>query len=131
MSPRILVVDDEEAIVKLVSYNLQKEGFDTLAAVDGREAWEIIRQEKPDLIVLDIMMPEMDGFALCRLLRQEKILTPILMLTAKDEEIDKVLGLELGADDYLTKPFSPRELVARVKAILRRTDQRKPSEEGP
>ncbi|MGB4505100.1 MAG: response regulator transcription factor [Syntrophaceticus sp.] len=130
MSARILVVDDEEAIVRLVSYNLQKEGFDTLAAADGREAWEIIRREKPDLVVLDIMLPEMDGFALCRLLRQEKILTPILMLTAKDEEIDKVLGLELGADDYLTKPFSPRELVARVKAILRRTDERVSSEEG-
>jgi len=110
---------------------LQKDGFDTLAAADGREAWEIIRREKPDLIVLDIMLPEMDGFALCRLLRQEKILTPILMLTAKDEEIDKVLGLELGADDYLTKPFSPRELVARVKAILRRTDERMPSQDGP
>jgi two-component system alkaline phosphatase synthesis response regulator PhoP len=126
MSPKILVVDDEEAIVKLVSFNLQKEGFETIAAYDGREALELIHREHPDLVVLDVMLPEMDGFALCRLLRQEKISTPILMLTAKDEEIDKVLGLELGADDYLTKPFSPRELVARVKAILRRTAE--PSE---
>lgn len=126
MSPKILVVDDEEAIVKLVSFNLQKEGFETIAAYDGREALELIHREHPDLVVLDIMLPEMDGFDLCRLLRQEKISTPILMLTAKDEEIDKVLGLELGADDYLTKPFSPRELVARVKAILRRTSE--PSE---
>ncbi len=130
MSPRVLVVDDEEAIVKLVAFNLQKEGFRTLAAGDGREAWEIIQQEKPDLIVLDVMLPEMDGFTLCRMLRQEKITTPILMLTARDEEIDKVLGLELGADDYLTKPFSPRELVARVKAILRRINGEKPFEDG-
>lgn len=130
MSPRVLVVDDEEAIVKLVAFNLQKEGFRTLAAGDGREAWEIIQQEKPDLIVLDVMLPEMDGFTLCRMLRQEKIATPILMLTARDEEIDKVLGLELGADDYLTKPFSPRELVARVKAILRRINGEKPFEDG-
>ncbi len=130
MSPRVLIVDDEEAIVKLVAFNLQKDGFKTLTASDGQKAWEIIQQEKPDLIVLDVMLPEMDGFTLCRLLRQEKITTPILMLTARDEEIDKVLGLELGADDYLTKPFSPRELVARVKAILRRTNEQKPVEDG-
>ncbi len=123
MSPRILVVDDEEVIVRLVSFNLEKEGFETLAAYDGREALDIIRREHPDLVVLDVMLPELDGFSLCRLLRQEKILIPVLMLTAKDEEIDKVLGLEMGADDYLTKPFSPRELVARVRAILRRTKE--------
>lgn len=130
MSHRVLVVDDEDAIIKLVAFNLQKEGFKTLAAGDGHKAWEIIQQERPDLIVLDVMLPGMDGFTLCRLLRQEKITTPILMLTARDEEIDKVLGLELGADDYLTKPFSPRELVARVKAILRRINGEKPFEDG-
>ncbi|MDH7577184.1 MAG: response regulator transcription factor [Bacillota bacterium] len=129
MVSKILVVDDEESIVKLVSFNLNKEGFHTISAGDGREAWEIIQREKPDLIVLDVMLPEMDGFSLCRLLRQEGFKTPILMLTAKDEEIDKVLGLEIGADDYLTKPFSPRELVARVKAILRRTGEKERNSE--
>jgi two-component system alkaline phosphatase synthesis response regulator PhoP len=124
MSAKILVVDDEESIVKLVSFNLNKEGFQTIAAGDGSEAWEIIQRDKPDLIVLDVMLPEMDGFSLCRLLRQEGSAIPILMLTAKDEEIDKVLGLEIGADDYLTKPFSPRELVARVRAILRRSGEK-------
>ncbi len=121
MSTKILVVDDEESIVKLVSFNLNKEGFQTIAAGDGNEAWDVIQRDRPDLVVLDVMLPEMDGFSLCRLLRQEGSAIPILMLTAKDEEIDKVLGLEIGADDYLTKPFSPRELIARVRAILRRT----------
>ncbi|HHW39563.1 MAG TPA: response regulator transcription factor [Syntrophomonadaceae bacterium] len=124
MTSKILVVDDEESIVKLVSFNLNKEGFQTVAAGDGNEAWEKIQQEKPDLIVLDVMLPGMDGLTLCRLMRKEGLTTPILMLTARDEEIDKVLGLEMGADDYLTKPFSPRELVARVRAILRRTGER-------
>ncbi|MDD2478196.1 MAG: response regulator transcription factor [Candidatus ainarchaeum sp.] len=121
MSSKVLIVDDEEAIVKLVSFNLEKEGFETLAAYDGREALDIIRREPLDLVVLDVMLPEMDGLSLCRQLRLEGIHIPILMLTAKDGEIDKVLGLEIGADDYLTKPFSPRELVARVRALLRRT----------
>lgn len=129
MPPRILVVDDEDVIVKLVSYNLKKEGFEVIAAGDGQEAWEKIRQEKPDLVILDVMLPGMDGFSLCRLLRQEKMMTPVLMLTAKDEEIDRVLGLEIGADDYLTKPFSPRELIARVRAILRRTGERRTCQE--
>lgn len=129
MSAKILVVDDEESIVKLVSFNLNKEGFQTVAARDGNEAWEIIQRDKPDLIVLDVMLPEMDGFSLCRLLRQEGSAIPILMLTAKGEEIDKVLGLEIGADDYLTKPFSPRELVARVRAILRRSGERSQDQE--
>lgn len=124
---KILVVDDEESILKLVTFNLNKEGFQTITAGGGREAWEKIQKERPNLIVLDVMLPEMDGFSLCRLLRQENITAPILMLTAKDEEIDKVLGLEIGADDYLTKPFSPRELVARVRAILRRTGEKKHS----
>lgn len=125
MSSKILIVDDEEAIVKLVSFNLEKEGFETLAAYDGREALDIIRREPLDLVVLDVMLPEMDGLSLCRQLRLDGIQVPILMLTAKDGEIDKVLGLEIGADDYLTKPFSPRELVARVRALLRRTKEAK------
>jgi two-component system alkaline phosphatase synthesis response regulator PhoP len=125
LSPRILIVDDEEAIVKLVAFNLEKEGFETLAAYDGREALDLIRKERLDLVVLDVMLPEMDGLSLCRRLRQDGIDVPVLMLTAKDGEIDKVLGLEIGADDYLTKPFSPRELVARVRAILRRTKESK------
>jgi two-component system alkaline phosphatase synthesis response regulator PhoP len=131
VSAKIMVVDDEESIVKLVSFNLHQEGFETISAGDGHEAWDKIKAESPDLVILDVMLPGMDGFALCRLLRQEGIDTPILMLTARDEEIDKVLGLEMGADDYLTKPFSPRELVARVRAILRRTTERESvSEEG-
>ncbi len=125
MSAKVLIVDDEEAIVKLVSFNLEKEGFETLAAYDGREALDIIRREPLDLVVLDVMLPEMDGLSLCRQLRLDGIQVPILMLTAKDGEIDKVLGLEIGADDYLTKPFSPRELVARVRALLRRTKEAK------
>ncbi|MGI6406000.1 MAG: winged helix-turn-helix domain-containing protein [Syntrophaceticus sp.] len=125
MSSKVLIVDDEEAIVKLVSFNLEKEGFETLAAYDGREALDIIRREPLDLVVLDVMLPEMDGLSLCRQLRLDGIQVPILMLTAKDGEIDKVLGLEIGADDYLTKPFSPRELVARVRALLRRTKEAK------
>jgi two-component system alkaline phosphatase synthesis response regulator PhoP len=124
LSARILVVDDEESIVKLISFNLGKEGFQVVAAGDGNEAWECIQRDRPDLIVLDVMLPEMDGFSLCRMLRQEGSTIPILMLTAKDGEIDKVLGLEMGADDYMTKPFSPRELVARVRAILRRSGER-------
>jgi two-component system alkaline phosphatase synthesis response regulator PhoP len=123
MSAKILVVDDEESIVKLISFNLNKEGFQTIAARDGNEAWDVIQRDKPALVVLDVMLPEMDGFSLCRLLRQEGSTIPILMLTAKDEEIDKIFGLEIGADDYLTKPFSPRELVARVRAILRRSGE--------
>jgi two-component system alkaline phosphatase synthesis response regulator PhoP len=129
MSAKILVVDDEESIIKLVSFNLNKEGFQTIAAHDGNEAWEIIQRDKPGLIVLDVMLPEMDGFSLCRLLRQEGSAIPVLMLTAKDDEIDKVLGLEIGADDYLTKPFSPRELVARVRAILRRAGEKERDQE--
>jgi two-component system alkaline phosphatase synthesis response regulator PhoP len=129
MSAKILVVDDEESIVKLISFNLSKEGFQAIAARDGNEAWDVIQRDKPDLIVLDVMLPEMDGFSLCRLLRRDGSTIPILMLTAKDEEIDKVLGLEIGADDYLTKPFSPRELVARVRAILRRSGERDHSQE--
>ncbi|MGI6649005.1 MAG: response regulator [Bacillota bacterium] len=123
MGKRILVVDDEETIVRLVSYNLEKEGFCVITADDGLSALEQVKRNSPDLLILDIMLPSIDGLEVCRRLRQENIRVPIIMLTARDTEIDKVLGLELGADDYVTKPFSPRELVARVKAILRRSDQ--------
>ncbi|MEZ2458036.1 response regulator [Salinicoccus roseus] len=118
---KILVVDDEPSIVTLMKFNLEKAGYEVITAEDGRQGLDLSLTEKPDLIVLDLMLPGMDGMDVCKTLRQEKVDTPILMLTAKDEEFDKILGLELGADDYMTKPFSPREVVARVKAILRRT----------
>lgn len=118
---KILVVDDEPSIVTLMKFNLEKAGYEVITAEDGRQGLDFSLTEKPDLIVLDLMLPGMDGMDVCKTLRQEKVDTPILMLTAKDEEFDKILGLELGADDYMTKPFSPREVVARVKAILRRT----------
>ncbi|WP_394233192.1 response regulator [Niallia oryzisoli] len=121
MEKKVLVVDDEKSILTLIEYNLQQAGFEVITAMDGEEAKNIALQENPDLIVLDLMLPKMDGLEVCKQLRQQKNFTPILMLTAKDDEFDKVLGLELGADDYMTKPFSPREVVARVKAILRRT----------
>ncbi|TLS39145.1 response regulator transcription factor [Pseudalkalibacillus caeni] len=120
MSQKILVVDDELSIVTLLQFNLEKAGYEVVTAMDGREALEVAEKESPDLIVLDLMLPELDGLEVCKEMRQRHIHTPILMLTAKDDEFDKVLGLELGADDYMTKPFSPREVVARVKAHLRR-----------
>jgi two-component system alkaline phosphatase synthesis response regulator PhoP len=120
MSQKILVVDDEQSIVTLLQFNLEQAGFKVISASDGKEALEISKKEKPDLMILDLMLPEISGLDVCKELRQNKISLPILMLTAKDDELDKILGLELGADDYLTKPFSPREVVARVKAILRR-----------
>lgn len=120
MSKKILIVDDEKNIVDILKFNLKKEGFTTIEAYDGEQAIELAFGEKPDLILLDVMLPKMDGFTVCRKLRQS-ISTPILMLTAKEEEVDKVLGLELGADDYITKPFSQRELMARVKANIRRS----------
>src|SRR5512146_1024922 len=116
----ILVVEDEPALRDTLSYNLKKDGFAVEAVGDGRSALESARRLKPDLIVLDLMLPEIDGFEVCRILRKE-MTTPILMLTARDDEIDRVVGLEVGADDYLTKPFSMRELMARVKAQLRRS----------
>ncbi|SFB24776.1 two-component system, OmpR family, alkaline phosphatase synthesis response regulator PhoP [Lentibacillus halodurans] len=120
MGKRILIVDDEASIVTLVKFNVEQAGFETDEAYNGDEAVQKAENNDYDLIILDLMLPEMDGMEVCRHLRTNKIDTPILMLTAKDEEFDKVLGLELGADDYLTKPFSPKEVVARVKAILRR-----------
>ncbi|MYL34148.1 response regulator [Pontibacillus yanchengensis] len=120
MAQHILIVDDEESIVTLLKYNIEQAGFTTEVAYTGKEALEKANEQTFDLIVLDVMLPEMDGMEVCKQMRQKQVQTPILMLTAKDDEFDKVLGLELGADDYLTKPFSPREVVARIKAILRR-----------
>ncbi len=127
-SANILIVDDEKNIVEAVRYTLEKEGFRTLVASDGARALELARRELPDLILLDWMLPEVDGLEVCRLLKREEATRqiPVIMLTVKSEETDKVLGLEMGADDYVTKPFSPKELVARIKAILRR---RHPPEE--
>jgi DNA-binding response OmpR family regulator len=119
MSERILVVEDEPTLQETLSYNLTRQGYTVEAVGDGQAAIDAARQQTPDLIVLDLMLPVLDGFEVCRILRQE-MNVPILMLTARDEEIDRVIGLEMGADDYLTKPFSMREFLARVKAHLRR-----------
>ncbi len=119
----VLVVDDEKTLVKALSFNLEKEGFRVEQAYDGEEALKKVFEIKPDIVVLDLMLPEVDGFEVCRRIRK-KLEVPIIMLTARSEDIDKVLGLELGADDYLTKPFNSRELVARIKAILRRSTVR-------
>lgn len=121
MSKKVLVVDDEKNIVEIIAFNLKKEGYEVLKAFDGEEGLAIAMEHQPDLILLDIMMPKMDGYEVCKRIR-EKNNTPIIMLTARAEEVDKVLGLELGADDYVTKPFGTRELMARVKANLRRQE---------
>ena len=123
MNELILLVDDEPSIIKLARMYLEREGFRILTAKDGESALDLANRERPALIVLDVMLPKLDGFEVCRRLRAANHPAAILMLTARDEDIDKILGLELGADDYLTKPFNPRELVARVKAILRRGDR--------
>lgn len=125
MEREVLIVDDEISIAKLLTFNIEKAGFITDVAYDGLEAVEKAKQKEYDLIILDLMLPEMDGLEVCRHLRENQIDTPILMLTARDDEVDKILGLELGADDYLTKPFSPREVIARMKAILRRVKSSK------
>lgn len=116
---KVLVVEDEPSLVETLEYNLTRQGYDVCTATDGLAALEVARRERPDLILLDIMLPGLDGLEVCRILRQE-MSVPILMLTARTDEVDKVVGLELGADDYLTKPFSMRELLARVKSLLRR-----------
>jgi two-component system OmpR family response regulator len=118
---KILLVEDDKTLLDVLTYNLTKEGFHVVTATDGIQALEIARGDKPQLVVLDIMLPQLDGLEVCRTLRRE-MTVPILMLTAKSEEIDKVVGLEMGADDYMTKPFSMREFIARVRAILRRTE---------
>ena len=119
MADKILVVEDEIALQETLAYNLKKQGYEVFATADGSEALDLAREIEPDLIVLDIMLPGIDGFEVCRILRKEMIM-PVIMLTARDDEIDRVVGLEVGADDYLAKPFSMRELLARVKAQLRR-----------
>ena len=126
---RVLVVDDEPGIVELVQYNLEREGFVVLVERDGASALSRAKTDGPDLIVLDVMLPEMSGLDVCRSLRAFTDV-PIILLTARKDEVDRVLGLELGADDYVTKPFSPRELVARIKAIFRRTGKVQPKEAG-
>ncbi|MGI5963373.1 MAG: response regulator [Lawsonibacter sp.] len=120
MGKTILIVEDEQNIVDILSFNLSREGYDTLEAYDGPTGLQLALEQNPDLILLDLMLPGMDGFDVCRKVRESGSSTPILMLTAREEEADKVLGLELGADDYITKPFSMRELLARVKANIRR-----------
>lgn len=119
----ILLVDDEPSIVELARMSLEPEGFRIESASDGEAALDQVARQQPALIILDVMLPKLDGFEVCRRLRAAQNTTAILMLTARDEDIDKILGLELGADDYLTKPFNPRELVPRVKAILRRGER--------
>ena len=122
MGKKILVVEDERNIVDILTFNLAREGYGTLEALDGAAGLRLALEQDPDLILLDLMLPKMDGFEVCRRLREQGRATPIIMLTAREEETDKVLGLELGADDYITKPFSMRELMARVKSNIRRTE---------
>ncbi len=129
MGRKILVVDDETVLVETIAYNLEQAGYQVITAADGASAIQAAHRETPDLIILDIMLPEMDGIEVCRQLRRESntATTPIMMLTAKGDEIDKVVGLEVGADDYVTKPFGRRELLARVRALLRRMDYPAPA----
>ena len=122
MGKKILVVEDEKNIVDILAFNLKREGYEVVTAMDGAAGLALALAEDPDLILLDLMLPKLDGFEVCRRLREQGRTTPVIMLTAREEESDKVLGLELGADDYITKPFSMRELLARVKANIRRTD---------
>ena len=130
-SELILLVDDEPSIIQLSRMYFERDGFRVQEISDGEAALEAVAKHRPALIVLDVMLPKLDGFEVCRKLRAGGDQTPIIMLTARDEDIDKILGLELGADDYLTKPFNPRELVARVKAILRRSDGKKQMDGQP
>ncbi len=119
---KILIIEDEPLIQDFIKINLHRQGYATVAAVSGEEGLVMVENEQPDLVVLDIRLPGIDGFEVCRRLRQSNSGLPVLMLTARGEDTDKILGLELGADDYLTKPFNPRELVARINAILRRIE---------
>jgi phosphate regulon transcriptional regulator PhoB len=123
---KILMADDEKDIVELIAYNLEREGYAVLRAFDGRKAWERVNTDKPDLVVLDLMMPEISGMEVCRMIRGQAATAalPIIMLTAKSDPVDRILGLEIGADDYITKPFHVRELIARIRAVLRRAEKR-------
>jgi phosphate regulon transcriptional regulator PhoB len=127
---KILVVDDEKDIVELISYNLEQEGLAVIKAYDGQMAWERVKTAKPDLVVLDLMIPGIHGLEVCKLIRRDAATEtlPIIMLTAKSDQVDKILGLELGADDYITKPFNVRELIARIRAVLRRYEGRQQKE---
>ena len=125
---KALLVDDEPSIVTLLAFNLEKDGYEVTTATDGAEGYRLAISNPFDFIILDLMLPSMDGMDICKRLRQEKFDTPIMILTAKDDELEKIIGLELGADDYMTKPFSPREVLARMKAILRRTNKAVPAE---
>ena len=127
---KILIVDDEKDIVELISYNLEQEGFAVIKAYDGQMAWERVKTAKPDLVVLDLMIPGIHGLEVCKLIRRDATTQnlPIIMLTAKSDQVDKILGLELGADDYVTKPFNVRELIARIRAVLRRYEGRQQKE---
>ena len=126
MKERVLIVEDDRDIVKMLEYNLLKEGYKTVSAQDGEKAMDMVSRERPDLIILDLMLPGIDGLEVCKLLKKDSktAAIPIIILTAKSQEADKVIGLELGADDYVTKPFSPRELIARIKAVLRRIKEK-------
>ena len=121
MGKTVLIVEDEQNIVDILSFNLEREGYDTLEAYDGNTGLQLALEQNPDLVLLDLMLPGMDGFEVCRRIRETGSAVPILMLTAREEETDKVLGLELGADDYITKPFGMRELLARVKPNIPRS----------
>ncbi|MDO8525247.1 MAG: response regulator, partial [Candidatus Omnitrophota bacterium] len=126
MKETILIVEDEKDIVKMLEYNLKKEGFKTLSARGGEDALDLAVRQRPDLVVLDLMLPGIDGLEVCKNLKGDTKTAsiPVIMLTAKSQESDKIVGLELGADDYMTKPFSPRELIARIKAVLRRVKEK-------
>jgi two-component system OmpR family response regulator len=124
MGSKVLIVEDDRTLLEVLQYNLNRQGYDVLTAADGATGLDTARSGKPDLVILDVMLPKMDGYEVCRILRQETMV-PILMLTARTDETDRVVGLEVGADDYVTKPFSMRELMARVRAMLRRTEMMK------
>ncbi|MCF0123336.1 MAG: response regulator transcription factor [Ruminiclostridium sp.] len=128
---KVLIVEDEKNIVDILRFNLQKEGYDTLEAFDGVTGLQLALEENPDLILLDLMLPAMNGFEVCKTIRDKGQNTPVLIITAREAEKDKILGLDLGADDYITKPFSIRELMARVKANIRRVDMLQPTETPP
>ena len=122
MEKTVLIVEDERAIVEILKFNLKREGYETMEALDGETGLRLALEGDPDLILLDVMLPKMNGFDICAEIRRAGKVTPVIMLTAREEETDKVFGLEAGADDYITKPFSMRELMARVKANIRRRD---------